>query len=250
MRNTEPKQSRFRDGKPINEMMPTEKFHDLINQAHELGYRGVVGFQYYSEPTCDPRLVSLVRYVRKKGMLPEITSNGVLLTGKLCKQLDGLVDKVEIGLAGKKPRSHWLARFPKTRKVVVAAKGYNPSAWWPAHFMPQKNRVQAAVRKYVNGPCHRPRKFLLIQYNGEMSLCCEDLSCNFNLGSAFEKTLEELWWSEKHIGILKTLSVAGGRLKYPHCRTCPLGPDINIRTNYKEYYAGTHYLHDRPGYGG
>lgn len=59
-RNTDPTRSRFRDGEPIREKMPTEKVHDLINQAAELGYGGWIGFHFFCEPTCDPRLVSFV----------------------------------------------------------------------------------------------------------------------------------------------------------------------------------------------
>lgn len=254
MRNTEPTRSRFRNGEPIKEEMPTERVHDLINQASELGYRGGIVFSYYSEPTCEPRLVSFVKYAKKKGVLPWIISNGVLLTDELCKQLDGIVDRVGIGLANtskdgrRKPPEFWRTRFPKTRKLNITTEGYKPSKWWPTHFFPQTERLQAAIRKNINTPCHIPRKYLIIQYDGEMSLCCDDLSHVWNLGNAFEKSLEELWWSEKHVEILKTLSVAGGRLKYPYCRICPVR-NINLETNYKAWYKGTSYIRVRPRYG-
>lgn len=80
-----------------------------------------------------------------------------------------------------------------------------------------------------------------------MSLCCDDLSHNFNLGNAFEKSLEELWWSEKHVEILRALSIAGGRLNYPYCRICPAS-DFDIEAEYKAWYAGTPYLRIRPSY--
>ncbi|MBA7593124.1 hypothetical protein ES703_00041 [subsurface metagenome] len=223
LRNTEPAQSRFKDGQPIREEMPTEKVHDLIDQASKLGYRGTIQFQYYSEPTCDPRLVSFVKYAKGKGMRTEIATNGTLLTGELCRQLDGVLDKIVIGIANRKPRGYWLAKFRRTRQVLVFLN--RPVAWAVTHFSPQKGRLQAMVKKNVNAPCHIPCKYLIIQYDGEMSLCCDDLSHAWNLGNAFEKSLEELWWSEKHVEILKILSVAGGRLKYPYCRICPT-PDI------------------------
>jgi len=220
MRNTEPTISRFRDGQPIKESMPTEKVHDLIDQASELGYRDIIHFCYYSDPTCEPRLVSFVKYARSKGMRPIVQSNGVLLTDELCKQLDGVACKIILGLANTKPLEYWRARFLNT-EVFAATGGDKASSWWPTHFFPQKERLQEGIRKNINTTCHIPRKYLIIQYNGEMSLCCDDLSHAWDLGNAFEKSLEELWWSEKHTEILRTLSVPGGRLNYPYCRICP-----------------------------
>jgi len=252
MRQPEPT-SRFRNGEPIKEKMPTEKVHDLINQASELGYRGGISFAFYSESTCDPRLVSFVKYARKKGLLPWVVTNGVLLTDELCKQLDGIVDRIGIGLANTtkagrwKPLGFWRSRFPKTRKLNVVTGGNNPSKWWTMHFFPQKERLQAGIKRNINTPCSFPCKYLIIGYGGEMCLCCDDLAHNFNLGNAFEKSLEELWWSERHVEIIKTLSVAGGRLKYPYCRTCPTR-DFNLEANYKAWYNGTSYLRIRPSY--
>lgn len=220
LRQTDPAKSRFRKGKPIREQMPTEKVHDLINQASELGYKGTVQFQYYSEPTCDPRLASFVKYAKSTGMRTEIATNGTLLTDDLCRQLDGVANKIVIGIANRKPEGHWMARF---RRTGVSVFFDMPEAWAVTHFSPQKGKLQSMIDKNINTPCHIPRKYLIIQYDGEMSLCCDDLTHAWNLGNAFEKSLEELWWSERHIEILKTLSVAGGRLKYPYCRICPAG---------------------------
>jgi len=233
-RNTEPTKSRFRGGQPIKEQMPTEKVRDLIDQAAELGYRGIVLFCYYNEPMCDPRLVSFVKYARRKGMLPKVATNGTLLTDALCKQLDGVIDGIVIGVANRKPRDYWLARFRRTRRVSVFIN--RPGAWSITHFSPQKGRLQAAIRKNINAPCHIPRTRLIIGYDGEMCLCCDDLSHNFDLGNAFEQSIEELWWSEKHVKIIRTLSVAGGRLKYPYCRTCPATGTsrLRIRHSYKK----------------
>lgn len=218
LRQTEPTRSRFRDGEPIKEEMPAEKVLDIINQAAELGYGGTIQFQYYSEPTCDPRLVSFVKHAKGRGMRTEIATNGTLLTDTLCRRLDGAVDKVVIGVANRRPQEYWLAKFRKTKVSIFTDR---PEAWAVTHFSPQRERLQAMIRKNINAPCHIPRKYLIIQYDGEMSLCCDDLSHAWNLGSAFEKPLGELWWSERHIEILKTLSVPGGRLKYPYCRICP-----------------------------
>lgn len=186
-------------------------------------------------------------------MLPMVTSNGILLTDELCKQLDGVIDRIAIGLANtseagrKQPRAFWRARFPTTGRQVVTTSGGEPSGWDVVHFFPDKERLQAAINRNINSPCQRPRQYLSIQYNGEMALCCDDLLHDFDLGNAFEKSLEELWWSEKHVEIVKTLSVPGGRLKYPFCRTCPRS-DFNIEADYMGWCIDTPYFSIRPSY--
>jgi len=247
MRNTEPTKSRWRNGDPIREQMPTEKVLDLINQASDLGYRGHIKFAYYSDPSCEPRLVSFVKHAREKGLLPVIQTNGALLTDELCKQLDGIVDRAIFGLSNRKPPEYWRARFPKTRDVFVRTDWEDPNAWIITHFFPQKERLEAAIKRNIDSPCHLPHMLFIIQYNGEMSLCCDDLSHLWNLGNAFEASLEELWWSEKHTEILRTLSVPGGRLNYPFCRICPEG-DIDLEAEYAAYYRGTSYIGIRPRY--
>lgn len=246
LRNTEPTKSRSKRGKPIRKEMPTEKVHDLIDQASELGYNGTIQFQYYSEPTCDPRLVSFAKYARHKGMLPEVATNGTLLTNELCRELDGVIDKIVIGVANRNPREYWLPKFHKTRVVSVFLD--RPEAWLTTHFSPQKERLQAAISKNINSPCHIPYKYLIIQYDGEMSLCCDDLSHAWEFGNASETSLEELWWSKKHVETLKRLSVAGGRSEHPYCRICP-AEDINLEADYNTFYRGTSYLNTRPTYG-
>ena len=47
------------DGKAIRVKMPTEHVKGIIDQAHALGYRGVIGLHRLSEATLDPRFLDI-----------------------------------------------------------------------------------------------------------------------------------------------------------------------------------------------
>jgi radical SAM protein with 4Fe4S-binding SPASM domain len=64
---------------------------------------------------------------------------------------------------------------------------------------------------------------MIVQHDGEMCNCCEDTHGAFRLGNVYESSLEELWFSERHVRIVTDL-IAGQRQKYALCRNCPLPP--------------------------
>jgi radical SAM protein with 4Fe4S-binding SPASM domain len=76
---------------------------------------------------------------------------------------------------------------------------------------------------FANAPCHRPLIRMLIQHDGEVCNCCEDTHGDFKLGNVYEHSLEQLWFSERHVQVVHDL-VEGRREKYSLCRNCPLSP--------------------------
>jgi radical SAM protein with 4Fe4S-binding SPASM domain len=64
---------------------------------------------------------------------------------------------------------------------------------------------------------------MIVQYDGTVANCCEDTFGAFKLGNAYEQSLEELWFSDRHVEIVRDL-IAGARDKYSLCLSCPLPP--------------------------
>ncbi len=76
---------------------------------------------------------------------------------------------------------------------------------------------------FEHAPCHRPLIRMLVQYDGEVCLCCEDTAAAFELGNVHRQSLGEIWYSERHAGIVQDL-IAGRRDRYELCRSCPMSP--------------------------
>ena len=217
------------NGKHITKIMPTSKVFDIINQAAELGYNGPIFFHKLSEPFLDNRYLFFAIYAKKNDMkVMEETNGDILKTNmKLCRKLDGILDTIIIGLydyKNKKERFEqirfWKNRFRKTKVLFSLAAEY-------PHKRQNTNLydVKLVTGKSRNIPCFRTNR-LLIRYDGEVALCCEDDRCDFNLGNVFDTPIKDIWWSEKHIKIINSLKNKGSRKLYDLCKNCLVNPWI------------------------
>ena len=195
-----------------------------------------MGFHHYSEPLLDNRNLMLAREALARGLKPYIHTNGDVLVNnsELCREVSrhytfivlGLYDyETDEELAEAKRR--WQERLPDVdlRFSSIGINGAKKahSIGVPKALVPTDSRMALPDLTFANGPCGRPLIRLIIQYNGKMCNCCEDDSGAFELGSIYENSLEELWYSERHIQIVEDL-LAGRREKYKLCSNCPMSP--------------------------
>jgi len=215
--------------------MPTEKIFDIIDQAEKLGYKGIIGFHRLSEPFLDRRYVKVATYAKEKGMRVCENTNGDILKQDpiLCSRLDGLLEEIKIGLYDyknvkekKEQMRFWKNCFKKTRVSFSLANEFPMIRKNSKIYLDGKRSVNSKWRNY---PCFWPIIGFYIRYDGEVSFCCDDDNCNFGLGNIFESSLEEIWWSKKHIKITNSLKVSGGRKLYPLCKSCKLSGSIPYR---------------------
>src|SRR5882724_9467876 len=87
-------------GNSLRNQMPTGKILDLLDQAQDLGFRGGVGFHHYSEPLLDKRNIMLAYEAKKRGMKPDLHTNGDALkhNDALCKDVKEVYGLIVIGL--------------------------------------------------------------------------------------------------------------------------------------------------------
>jgi radical SAM protein with 4Fe4S-binding SPASM domain len=223
-------------GASVSHRMPTETILDLLEQAAALGFRGRVGFHHYSEPLLDRRNVMLAREARASGMRPYLHTNGDVLrhNDELCREVVDVYELIVVGVYDydcndelEAEKRYWRRRLdganlefsPIARTGARAAH----SIGVPRALVPSDPRMAAPDLTFAAGPCHRPLVRMIVQHDGEMSNCCEDTQGAFRLGNVHESSLEELWFSERHIRIVEDL-LAGHRERHGLCRNCPLPP--------------------------
>ena len=223
-------------GQSVLEQMPTEKILDLLNQARDLKFRGYVGFHHYSEPLVDKRSISLAREARMRGMRPYLHTNGDVLKRDdvLCAEVKDLYDYIAVGLYDyetneelEAAKRYWEIRLAganlKFSAIGLSGARSAYSTGIPRALVPPDARMAGLDLTYANAPCHRPLIRMIVQYDGTVANCCEDTFGSFELGNIYEQSLEELWFSKRHVEICENL-VAGHREKYSLCRQCPLHP--------------------------
>lgn len=216
--------------------MPTARILDILDQARALGFRGRVGFHHYSEPLLDKRNVTLARAARERGMEPYLHTNGDVLrrNDALCAEVVEVYRIVVVGLYDyhtedelEEAKAYWRARLagvdPKFSPIGPDGSRGPHSIGVPRALVPTDPRMSVPDLVFPNAPCHRPMIRLIIQYDGTMCHCCEDTHGVFGLGDVQSSTLEELWYSERHVRIVEDL-VAGRRSDHALCRNCPLPP--------------------------
>ncbi|MDM8562400.1 SPASM domain-containing protein [Candidatus Marithioploca araucensis] len=211
-------------GKQILTKMSSDKVYNLIDQAHKLGFKGKIKLHRLSESLLDKRYVEFAEYIKLKGLRLLENTNGDVLkkNDALCAKLDGLIEHLTIGLYDYKNErekqeemAYWRSKFKKT-EVAFSLPPDNCT-------IRQGSKVYFEVLKNPQAlelPCTQPYRMILIRYDGNVSLCCEDDGCHFDLGNAFEQSIQEIWWSYKHIKIARTLEKQGGRHKFERCSRC------------------------------
>jgi MoaA/NifB/PqqE/SkfB family radical SAM enzyme len=224
------------EGDAVQHRMPTDAILHLLDQARALGFAGLVGFHHYSEPLLDDRNIPLAWEARNRGMAPYLHTNGDVLRrdDALCREVARVYDHVVVGLYDydtreelEEAKREWRIQLADVKlefsPIGRASARLVPSLVAPRALVPFDSRMACPDLIFVNAPCHRPLVRMIVQHDGEMAHCCEDLAGAFSLGNVHRDSIESLWYSERHVRIVKDL-VAGRREGYPLCQVCPLPP--------------------------
>ncbi|MGH7563925.1 MAG: SPASM domain-containing protein [Gemmatimonadota bacterium] len=240
-------------GEPVLHRMPTEKILDLLDQARAMGFRGRVGFHHYSEPLLDKRNVVLAWAARERHMEPYLHTNGDALrkNERLCAEVREVYRIIVIGLYDyrtneelEEAKMYWRRRLASEDLDFspIGPRGVRSghSIGVPRALVPSDVRMAVPDLTFANAPCHRPLIRLIIQHDGEVCNCCEDLHGDFGLGNVHRSSLEDLWYSERHALIVEDL-VRGHRENYALCRNCPMPPTgrppdgESVRIDFRRY---------------
>jgi hypothetical protein len=229
MRNSLPNRKAVAERFGAQRRLPDDLFFKVIDDAVEMGHTGSVNLQHFNEPFQDPRIGKFAAYTKDKGVFSKVYmhSNGDLITKRKAAQVDGILDEITIALydeTGGQPmepiraanrRAELQSWFTRTKLTWTTATHL------VTHFSPYAN-LQAAIDENRPRPCTREVQLrMIVDYRGEMLLCCEDITGLWDLGNVRDHTVAELWNSEKHQQILATLAEPGGREAYGFCRICP-----------------------------
>ena len=195
--------------------MQEETFKKIIDELAVLKFRGRISPHSYGEPLLDTRLPALMEYTRK--MLPlcfiDIHSNGDLLDEELLITLINKgVDHILITNYDddKKPLMEDLAsKYP----FPVTLRSYRD--------FKKCDRAGEIFRrgKTLRTVCLRPSSALVVNWKGNVVLCCQDFyeSCFF--GNVREKSLWAIW-NDRHFIEYRNNLRMGNRAVAKICKHC------------------------------
>lgn len=203
------------------------KTHDVLHILDQLGmmrYHGRISLHMYGEPLLDKRLPSLVAYARRK--CPEafikINSNGDFVTRTNVTQLTQAgMDLLYISQYDNSVQQNvkdvlnWMTstrpQWVHHLQVRVTSSFSDNRAGLLPHI--------GAQHKVMHTPCYRPLTTMVINWEGNHVLCCNDYFGTCVIGSIHATPLLSLWFASRLVRIRKMLR-AGKRKALPLCSRC------------------------------
>jgi len=226
-----------RNRKNNKAIMPTPSVLSIINQSLEMGFNGVVGFDFYNEPTLDERLFYFLDYCKGKGLDTIVITNGDLLrkNDAYTINLFNRATKISLSLYDYediKGRGILVSEWEKyLEKIGVAMEKVN----FVGNYFTFGNRAGLIERNGIYN--HKKeldeklplkaacKKFLVklnVRYDGEVAMCCEDEWVQESLGNINKSSVSEIWYGERRIGIARSLAL-GKRGELVPCNKCVKG---------------------------
>lgn len=199
-------------------VLPTDVIERIMRESKELGFNGTVCLSHANEPLLDSRISELGRLAIDMGFRHVFLCTNIgMLTDEKISEIDGSFHSFSVSIYGgdkERQMAEMNAKFKKTRLEFMV---------WPkitTHFSPNDD-LGALIHSQCDKPCGMPTVRMVVAHNGEQLMCCDDLVGHFDLGSIYDHSVEELWFSDRHIEIVNDLLKPSGRKKYPYCRCCP-----------------------------
>ena len=197
-------------------LLPTETVYGILDQAHEMGYRGRICFNYYNEPMLDKRLPAFGKYAMDLGFeLVMFASNGDYLDESMAERLDGCFHSFNISPYENNTRIRrritrsW---FQKTKVKFTTGMHFRVH-----DFSGDDPELQDLQHRR----CFNVARNAVVNHRGEFLACCQEMVPHFNLGSIYDTPLRELW--ERKTDLISILTREDGRIQYPYCATCYRG---------------------------
>ncbi|MDY6915707.1 MAG: SPASM domain-containing protein [Candidatus Cloacimonadota bacterium] len=196
-------------------VLPEEYWQLIINQLAEIDFAGRISPHFYGEPLLDERLPKLLEYAREK--LPwtyiVVVSNGDFLDEEKFKKFIKMgVDHFSITNYDdfKRTKLEFLQKKYPLHIHVRSYKDYEKTDRTGEIFKKKKE---------VKEPCLRPATQLVINWKGEVLLCCMDYYAKVVLGNIKNEKLWTIWNSEKFQNY-RNLLKKGERQKIDICKHC------------------------------
>jgi len=221
--------------------------HDTIisiaDKLFEYGFKGRFGWSGNGEPLLTSDIVNKIRMISKKNpqlSVHEINTNGDRLSKKYIDELysAGLTHIIVSVYDGEDSLNKFKEMFAE-----VSSEKYTLRNSFNLNLSGFTNRGgMVSVNSDLNfgkNPCYFPFYKLVIDYNGDILICCDDWArkskSELNINT---HTLEEIWFSKTFSDYRENLRV-GKRNNVESCKSCNVNGTKVGRENVEKFYEKT-----------
>jgi|688.fasta_scaffold00188_7 MoaA/NifB/PqqE/SkfB family radical SAM enzyme len=242
-------------------IMDFELFKKTIDELVVLNYSGVISFSRYNEPLAFDKLTKkYVDYVKQRTKNKVVANtNGDFLNKNSIEIFDELT---VMDYSGKSPY-WWQNRMSKLNCNYIQEKSNDEFLFFKTPnnkdillFLDFKKNatvedrggiIQTSIVKFKNNkdkrqrPCFEPQKFLGIDYNGHVTICC-NMNSEFHLqhtiGNTFTESISDILSSSKRKKYIEIMSSENFENYLDSCKFCQKDPGRYTRDNPGIFYNG------------
>lgn len=231
------------------ESLSQQTFSRIIDELATLGYDGRIGLHGQNEPLFDPRLPGFIAEIRRR--CPEATivanSNGDYLNADLARSLrEAGLNRLVVSCYDDKSHQRIQGLLPTldpdSRDMLSVRLFYAD---------PEKNDAVGnwagslafnQIAEPLDADCARPSHQLVINYKGEVVLCCIDYHRKEVMGDAASDSLVELWNGPGFSDVRRKLR-DGERACIELCSDCDQAPGFQwAAQDGLENYANARFM--------
>jgi MoaA/NifB/PqqE/SkfB family radical SAM enzyme len=168
-----------------------ELFESLVEQLNEKKYTGSITICGFGEPLMHKQLDSIIKILRKSTARIELITNGELLTSKKIQEYfsNGL-DFLSVSV--------YEEQFVTRVKDLLSDLNENQflvrDRWLgKIKVVDRKNIISRDNMIQKQSPCWLPSYKMIINYNGDVMLCCNDWTRTNIFGNILTENLWNIW---------------------------------------------------------
>jgi len=193
------------------QIMKRKNIEKVVKDLQKVNFKGTIAFHLYNEPTNDPRLFDIAKYVKANLPGAEIFlyTNGFYLCQDMCDELEEIVDCITVTAYGKK-------ELERLIKLKVSCGFYTFLGNLDDRLIQYDGESKDALSKT---PCRTFFDQIAVFPNGDIGLCCLDHKHEYSLGNVFEEDLVNIIDSPKFRQIQIEL-LSGNRRISALCKNC------------------------------
>lgn len=222
-----PNSSFDRSIKQNERLMPEDLFKKIIDELKTIKFTGRISPHLFGEPLLDKRIVRLMKYAHEtlpKAKLKMYTNADLLdinMLGGLC---DAGVKDYVVSLHGtdkekeiNKNRVDKLVSYIREEGMNINISYFNVST---DSFLANRGGLVKVknVNKVVS--CQRSTNPLVVDYKGDVLICCNDYLGQVNFGNIANNSLLNIWNSKKFKSVRNDLKKK--IYKFDICKKCAL----------------------------
>lgn len=230
--------------------MSKETAEILSNELKKINYTNRIGWSGNGEPLLTENILELIEIVSKKN--PQIKHHEINTNGdKLLRKIGNInvhdlykagITHILVSVYDGEEKFNEFENFFKENNISKEKYSLRKSYYHNANFKNFSNRAgminfnDEQVKEYFNNKCYLPFYKLIIDWNGDQILCCEDwhkLSTKI-LKMNIRDGLQNLWESS-YINNYRKKLIQGDRKNLAICKNCNVHGE-KIGKEYTKYY--------------